>query len=184
MNLRDAIADCGMVAPIDGPQFGPTTGSLLRATAEKSASVHAACVGADDCGVGYPRAWGWHKLGAVSAGSRRSKSSKAEEESVIKVSVLYPNTPGCKFDMGYYLSKHMPMVQQKLGPACKRMAVEEGIAGGAPGAPATYVAMGHLYFDSTDAFQAAFAPHAQAILADIPNYTNTQPTIQISEVKL
>ena len=45
---------------------------------------------------------------------------------MIKVSVLYPNTAGCKFDMGYYLNKHMPMVQQKLGPACKRMAVEEG----------------------------------------------------------
>ena len=114
---------------------------------------------------------------------------------MIKVSVLYPNTAGCKFDMDYYLTRHMPdmdyyltrhmpMVQQKLGPACKRMAVEEGIAGGAPGTPATYVAMGHLYFDSTDAFQTAFAPHAQSILADIPNYTNTQPTIQISEVRL
>jgi uncharacterized protein (TIGR02118 family) len=76
----------------------------------------------------------------------------------------------------------MPIVQQKLGPACKRIAVEEGIAGGAPGMPATYVAMGLLY--STDAFQTAFAPHAQAILADIPNYTNTQPIIQISQVKL
>jgi hypothetical protein len=53
------------------------------------------------------------------------------------------------------------MVQQKLGPACKRIAVEEVIAGGAPGMPATYVAMGHLYFDSTDAFQTAFAPHAR-----------------------
>ncbi len=66
---------------------------------------------------------------------------------MIKVSVLYPNTAGCKFDMGYYLGKHMPMVQQKLGAACKRMAVEEGIGGGAPGAPAAYVAMGHLYFE-------------------------------------
>jgi uncharacterized protein (TIGR02118 family) len=103
---------------------------------------------------------------------------------VIKVSVLYPNTTGCKFDMSYYVDKHMPMVRNKLGPACKRVAVEQGIAGGAPGSPPTYVAMGHLYFDSTDAFQAAFAPHAQAILADIPNYTNTQPTIQISEIKL
>jgi len=103
---------------------------------------------------------------------------------VIKVSVLYPNTTGCKFDMSYYVEKHMPMVRNKLGPACKGVAVEQGIAGGAPGSPATYVAMGHLYFDSTDAFQAAFAPHAQAILADIPNYTNTQPTIQISEIKL
>ena len=106
------------------------------------------------------------------------------EENVITVSVLYPNTAGCKFDMEYYLTRHMPMVQQKLGPACKRMAVEQGIAGGAPGAPATYVAMGHLYFDSTDAFQATFAPNAQSILADIPNYTNTQPTIQVSEVRL
>ena len=64
------------------------------------------------------------------------------------------------------------------------MAVDEGIAGGAPGAPATYVAMGHLYFDSADVFQSAFAPHAPAIMADIPNYTNIQPVIQISAVKM
>src|ERR1700756_1204190 len=51
------------------------------------------------------------------------------EENVIKVSVLYPNTAGCKFDMEYYRTRHMPMVQQKLGPACRRMAVEEGGAG-------------------------------------------------------
>ena len=72
---------------------------------------------------------------------------------MIKVSVLYPNTAGCKFNMDYYLTQHMPMVQQKLGPACKRMAVDEGIAGGAPGAPATYVAMGHLYFDLATPFR-------------------------------
>ena len=66
---------------------------------------------------------------------------------MVKVSVFYPNSAGCKFDMNYYLTKHMPMVQQKLGAACKSIAVEQGIAGGAPGAPATYVAMGHLYFD-------------------------------------
>ena len=103
---------------------------------------------------------------------------------MIKVSVLYPNTPGSKFDMGYYLSSHMPMVQRKLGAACKKVAVEQGLAGGAPGAPATYVAMGHLYFDSVDAFQTAFGPNAGEIMADIPNYTDTSPTIQISEVKM
>jgi len=130
--------------------------------------------------IGYRPPFGWNKLGRPAFPFEIIKV----EENVIKVSVLYPNTAGCKFDMEYYLTRHMPMVQQKLGPACKRMAVEEGIAGGAPGAPATYVAMGHLYFDSTDAFQAAFAPHAQSILADIPNYTNTQPTIQVSEVRL
>ena len=72
---------------------------------------------------------------------------------MVKVSVFYPNSAGCKFDMSYYLTKHMPMVQQKLGAACKSIAVEQGLAGGAPGAPATYVAMGHLYFDSTMPFR-------------------------------
>ena len=34
------------------------------------------------------------------------------------------------------------------------------------------------------AFQAAFAPHAATIMGDIPNYTNVQPVIQISEAKM
>jgi uncharacterized protein (TIGR02118 family) len=103
---------------------------------------------------------------------------------MIKVSVLYPNRPGAKFDMKYYCEKHIPMVQQKLGAACKRVAVEQGIGGAAPGAPAAFIAMGHLYCDSAEAFQAAFAPHTEAIMGDIPNYTDIEPTIQISEVKI
>ena len=46
---------------------------------------------------------------------------------MIKVSVLYPNEEGKKFDMGYYFNKHIPMLQQKLGAACKRLAVEQGL---------------------------------------------------------
>ncbi len=103
---------------------------------------------------------------------------------MIRVSVLYPQSGDSKFDMNYYVTKHMPMVRQKLGAACKGMTVDQGIAGGAPGAPATYVAMGHLLFDSIEAFQTAFAPHAQSIMGDIPNYTKIQPIIQISEVKM
>jgi uncharacterized protein (TIGR02118 family) len=102
---------------------------------------------------------------------------------VIKVSVLYPNNPGAKFDMDYYCNSHMPLVRTKLGAALKGMDVEQGLAGGAPGSPATYVAMGHLSFESVDAFQQAFGPAAEAILGDIPNYTNVEPVLQISEIK-
>jgi uncharacterized protein (TIGR02118 family) len=35
-----------------------------------------------------------------------------------------------------------------------------------------------------EAFQKAFAPHAQAIMADIANYTDVQPVVQISDVKM
>jgi uncharacterized protein (TIGR02118 family) len=60
---------------------------------------------------------------------------------MIKVSVFYPNEEGKKFDMGYYFNKHIPMVQQKLGAACKRVAVEQGLGGAEPGSRATYIVM-------------------------------------------
>jgi hypothetical protein len=31
---------------------------------------------------------------------------------MVKVSVFYPNRPGSYFDMSYYCSKHIPMVQR------------------------------------------------------------------------
>ncbi|MBV8911292.1 MAG: EthD family reductase [Gammaproteobacteria bacterium] len=101
---------------------------------------------------------------------------------MIKVSVLYPGGAGKKFDHEYYSGTHMPMVQRKLGAPLKRLAVERGLAGGEPGSSPPFMAAGHLYFDSVEAFQSAFAPHASAIMGDIPNYTNATPVIQISEV--
>jgi uncharacterized protein (TIGR02118 family) len=103
---------------------------------------------------------------------------------MIKVSVLYPNNEGSKFDMSYYCSKHIPMVREKLGSICKNVAVEQGVSGATPGSRPAFVAMGHLYFDSVADFQSAFGPHADTIMADIPNYTDIRPTIQISEVKI
>ena len=103
---------------------------------------------------------------------------------MIKVTVMYPNTDGSRFDMAYYCNTYMPMVQEKLGAALKGVAVEQGIGGEEPGSPPPYLALGHLLFESVEAFQTSFAPHAQVIMGDIPNYTNTQPAIQISEVKM
>jgi uncharacterized protein (TIGR02118 family) len=103
---------------------------------------------------------------------------------MVKISVFYPYSGETKFDMAYYVQKHMPMVRQKLGAACKGISVEQGVAGGASGTPPTYVAMGHILCDSAEAFQAAFTPHAAEIMGDIPNYTAIQPIIQISDVKM
>jgi uncharacterized protein (TIGR02118 family) len=103
---------------------------------------------------------------------------------MIKVSVLYPSREGAKFDMDYYMSRHMPMVTERLGAACKKAEVDVGIGGGAPGSPAPYVAIAHLLFDSVDTFQAAFGPHAEEILGDIPNYTDIEAVVQVGEVRM
>jgi uncharacterized protein (TIGR02118 family) len=101
---------------------------------------------------------------------------------MIKVSVMYPNGPEARFDEAYYRDRHMPMVKNLMGDYCKSYAVDRAIANGSPESNAPYIAMGHLFCESVDAFQAGFGPHSEEIMADIPNYTNQKPVIQISDV--
>ena len=101
---------------------------------------------------------------------------------MIKVSVMYPNSKQATFDLNYYQNTHMPLVQKLVGDAVKEVAIDSGVAGGMPGTDAPFVAIGHMLFDSIESFQQSFTPHAQEILADIPNYTNTQPQVQISQI--
>ncbi len=101
---------------------------------------------------------------------------------MIKVSVMYPHSDGARFDHAYYRDKHMPLVLERMGSACKEHSVDKGLAGGRPGTPPLYVASCHLICDSIEAFNAAFGPHVKEIMADTPNYTDIKPVMQISEV--
>lgn len=101
---------------------------------------------------------------------------------MIKVTVLYPNAPEARFDHEYYRTKHLPMVAARMGTACKSYAIDKGISGIDPSAPAPYIAMSHIFCDSIQSFRASFGPHLPEIAADVPNYTNCTPTLQISEV--
>ncbi len=103
---------------------------------------------------------------------------------MIKVSILYPQRSDTKFNMNYYVDHHMPMVRRLLGSALKGVLVEQGISGEKPGSPAPYVATGHLLFESLEAYQSSFAPHGKEIIEDIPKYTNSEPLIQIGEVRM
>jgi uncharacterized protein (TIGR02118 family) len=102
---------------------------------------------------------------------------------MIRVSVLYPAKEGAKFDLGYYKDKHMPLVQQRLGPlGLVRLEIDRGMAGGTPNSPAPYPCIGHLYFNSLGEFQKAMGTHGNELMADVPNYTNITPHVQISEI--
>lgn len=103
---------------------------------------------------------------------------------MIKVSVFYPNAEGKKFDMDYYCNTHLPLVGELIGDALKGATIEKGLGGATPGSQATYVAMGNMYYNSIEEFQNAFGPHASQIMGDLPNFTDIEPVIQISEVVL
>lgn len=101
---------------------------------------------------------------------------------MIKVSVMYPYSAGCRFDHDYYRDRHMPMLRDKMGEHCLRYAIDRGVAGATPGADPAFVAMCHIYCTSLEAFNAGFGPSAKAIMADVPNYTDIRPQMQVSEV--
>ena len=102
---------------------------------------------------------------------------------MIKVSVLYPNTPGSRFDVDYYTSTHMPMSVRLLGAALKDVSVEIGIGSAVRGDPAPFAAIAGFTCESVEAFTAAFMPVADQLQADIPKYTDIRPILQISELK-
>jgi uncharacterized protein (TIGR02118 family) len=95
---------------------------------------------------------------------------------------MYPNEEGKTFDMNYYSTKHMPMLKDLFGESLKLLEIDKGISGRTPNEPIPFLAIGYLYFDKLSDYQNAFGPNAEKILSDIPNYTNIQPVVLISEV--
>ena len=51
---------------------------------------------------------------------------------MIRVSVMYPNTPGARFNHEYYRDKHMPLLKKRMGDSCLYYSVDKGLAGGVP----------------------------------------------------
>jgi len=105
------------------------------------------------------------------------------KKGMIKVSILYPNGAGKTFDMDYYANKHMPMAASLFGDALKAMVIDEGIAGRTKDSPIPYLATGYFYFEDMATFQSAMGVNSEKLRADVPNYTNNQPVIQVSKVQ-
>lgn len=103
---------------------------------------------------------------------------------MIRVNVLYPNRPDARFDVDYYLQTHMPRAIELLGATLKGVSVEIGIGSRNPGEPAPFAAIAAFTCESVEAFTTAFTPNAAELQGDVPNYTDIQPIIQISEIRL
>jgi uncharacterized protein (TIGR02118 family) len=104
------------------------------------------------------------------------------KKGMIKVAILYPNGEGKTFDMDYYANKHMPLAAALFGNSLKAMSIDKGLASGTPDAPIPYLAIGYFYFETMASLKDAMGPNSAKLRADVPNYTNIQPIIQISEV--
>src|SRR3546814_19119456 len=91
---------------------------------------------------------------------------------MIKMSVYYPSDGGSKFDHDYYRTRHIPLIQERLGDACLRYEIDKGLAGGEPGSATEFVAACHIYSPTLEPFQQAFGRPRAEIVADVAHNTN------------
>ncbi|MFC7474626.1 EthD family reductase [Dankookia sp. GCM10030260] len=100
---------------------------------------------------------------------------------MIVVSVSYPNDPATKFDHAYYLEKHIPLVKQRWSSmGLQSVQVLRGV-GTADGGPPPIRLTALLGWESGDALGKAIAAHGDEIFADIANFTDSKPALQINE---
>jgi uncharacterized protein (TIGR02118 family) len=102
---------------------------------------------------------------------------------MIRLTTLYPNKPGAKFDYSYYINKHIKTINEKFGPmGMVKIEVDKGVSGMSAGSPPSYIIITHIVFNSIDDFQKADAAHGKELGGDIPNFTDIEPQMQINEI--
>jgi uncharacterized protein (TIGR02118 family) len=120
----------------------------------------------------------WLAMGTGWHGTRVQYEPWKEIYPMERVTVVYPNKADATFNFDYYTKKHVPWVAKLVG---KNIEVRRGISL-ATGSPAAFVCLATIPINSVAEFQAMFAEHGAAILADVPNYTNIEPIVQFDEI--
>jgi uncharacterized protein (TIGR02118 family) len=101
---------------------------------------------------------------------------------MIRVSILYPNVPGKRFDHDYYQNVHIPMAIRLLGPAIRSVTVERGIAPGPHWPNPAFFAIASFVCNSVAAYTRALVPHMKRLQEDVTNYTDVEAIVQIGEI--
>lgn len=102
---------------------------------------------------------------------------------MIRITALYANTPGSRFDAAYYLERHTPFALRLLGPhGLTNIRTTIGTAA-LDGSPPPFWTISEMLFVDRAAFDAAMAACGPELFADIANYTDTAPVLQVSDLQ-
>jgi uncharacterized protein (TIGR02118 family) len=102
---------------------------------------------------------------------------------MVRISIMYPATPGSRFDWDYYLGPHLDLADRLLkSHGLIRTEIDRGVGSLPPGAPPPYHAVGHLFFQTMTELEAALAATAAEFIEDQRRYTDVDAVVQISEV--
>ncbi|KAF4774338.1 ethyl tert-butyl ether degradation [Colletotrichum scovillei] len=101
----------------------------------------------------------------------------------VTITVVFPNDPDAEYDINYYTTKHMPLIQEQWRKYGVTSWSVTKFQPGADGIPPLYAFGSTVTWDSLQQIKAAFAgPEAAGIMGDVPNFSNKQPIFLTGEV--
>jgi hypothetical protein len=114
--------------------------------------------------------------------SHRSIHPNASASAMVRISFLYPNSKDTHFDFDSYVEKHMPWsIDFSARMRVSEVSRQSGVL--ATGRVWTSHSWRRaIFFEKLDDFMNAVAPHLAALHAYMRNYTDIEPTFQVSEV--
>lgn len=101
----------------------------------------------------------------------------------ITVTVVFPNSPDAVYDLDYYQTKHMPLIQERWAQyGIKSWSVTK-FSNGLDGSPPHYAFGSTTVWDSREQVEKAFAgPEVGEIMGDVVNFSNQPAVFLVGEV--
>ncbi|KAH6866239.1 hypothetical protein B0T10DRAFT_468057 [Thelonectria olida] len=99
------------------------------------------------------------------------------------VTVVFPNESDAKYDIDYYVTKHMPLIQERWGKYGVTSWSATKFTDGLDGSPSLYAFGSVVNWDNADQVKTAFAgPEVAEIMGDVPHFSNKQAIFLLGEV--
>ena len=96
---------------------------------------------------------------------------------MVRLAIVYPNGEGKRFDVTYYIERHMAGAKQMLAPyGLTRVEVDRPLEAGA------IACIGYFYFETLDGLRRGMDARGPELIADVPNYTDIAPQLYAGEI--
>jgi uncharacterized protein (TIGR02118 family) len=98
------------------------------------------------------------------------------------MTILYPAGDGLTFNADYYRDHHLVTIMNLYGKSISRFELRKVVPAAAGAPPVPYAAAVNIWIANLEAFNAGNVKHGPTLVKDLPNFTNSQPTIQYDKI--
>jgi uncharacterized protein (TIGR02118 family) len=101
---------------------------------------------------------------------------------LIRVTAIYLNAEGARFDHEYYRRVHLPLTEKLMRPLGLLWVEGDRPLPRPDGTRSSLIAQTHAYFATIESGQAAVSAAIRELAADVPNYSSVTPSLEFHEV--